>query len=83
MEDGMSTEFEGFIAERKLIRTRIGRGMIEKEIEAAESDLKDARDSLERGSSNGRRYRDTISCFTAPGRCSTAEVSGRRATLPC
>jgi len=49
MGDGMSTEFERFIAERKLIRTRIGRGMIEKEIEAAESDLKDARDSLERG----------------------------------
>ena len=49
MGDGMSTEFERFIAERKLIRTRIGRGMIEKEIEVAESDLKDARDSLERG----------------------------------
>lgn len=49
MGDGMSSEFERLIAERKLIRARIGRGMIEKEIEAAESDLKDARDSLERG----------------------------------
>jgi hypothetical protein len=48
MGDGMSSEFERLIAERKLIRARIGRGMIEKEIEAAESDLKDARDSLER-----------------------------------
>ena len=37
------------MAERKLIRARIGRGMIEKEIEAAESDLMDARDSLEGG----------------------------------
>ena len=44
----MSSEFERFVVERKLVRARIGRGMIEKEIEAAQSDLQDARDSLER-----------------------------------
>src|SRR3989304_7929151 len=44
----MSSEFERLVAERKLVRARIGRGMIEKEIEAAKSDLLDARDSLER-----------------------------------
>jgi len=44
----MSSEFEKFVAERKLVRARIGRSMIDEEIEAAQSDLRDARDSLER-----------------------------------
>jgi len=47
MGDRMSTEFEKLLLERKLIRARIGRGMILKEITAADSDLSDGKDSLE------------------------------------
>jgi len=42
----MSSEFRQFLEERKLFRARITRGMILKEIQAAETDLKDAQDSL-------------------------------------
>jgi uncharacterized protein (UPF0332 family) len=44
--DGMSSEFERFMTERKLIKSRIGEGMILKEIEAAQTDLRDAQDSF-------------------------------------
>jgi len=43
----MSSEFERLKADRKLLRERIGRAMIEKEVTAAQPDLQDARDSLE------------------------------------
>jgi uncharacterized protein (UPF0332 family) len=48
MGDGVSSEFERFVEERKLVRARISRGMILKEMEAAQADLQDARDSSER-----------------------------------
>jgi len=47
MGNGMSSEFQRFVDERRLIQSRISRGMIIKEIEAAQADLQDARDSLE------------------------------------
>jgi chaperonin cofactor prefoldin len=47
MGDNMSSEFEKLKTDRKLLRERIGRTMIEKEMTAAQSDLQDARDSLE------------------------------------
>jgi len=46
MGDGVSSEFNLLLQERKLLRARITRGMIVKEIRAAETDLNDARDSL-------------------------------------
>jgi uncharacterized protein (UPF0332 family) len=47
MGSGLSPEFEKLVDERKLIKARISRGMIPKEIEAAKADLRDARDSFE------------------------------------
>lgn len=47
MGEGVSSEFERLRAERKLLRERTTRAMIEKEATAAQSDLQDARDSLE------------------------------------
>ena len=49
MGDGVSSEFRMLLNERKLVRARISRNMILKEIEAAQADLQDAQDSLERG----------------------------------
>jgi uncharacterized protein (UPF0332 family) len=49
MGDGLSTEFTRFIEERRLIKTKISRGMILKELEAADSDLRDAKDSVKQG----------------------------------
>jgi len=46
MGDGMSSDFRRLLEERKLLRVRIARGMIVKEIEAAETDLRDAQDSF-------------------------------------
>ena len=45
----MSPKFQKMLAERKLMRASISKGMIEKEIEAANSDLKDSKDSLRQG----------------------------------
>jgi uncharacterized protein (UPF0332 family) len=45
----MSTEIARFLSERKLVRAKIGREMVLKEVDAAQTDLQDARDSLERG----------------------------------
>ena len=49
MGDGMSSEFQRLKADKNLTRERITGAMIEKELTAAESDLQDARDSLEVG----------------------------------
>jgi len=49
MGDGVSSEFRMLLNERKLVRARISKNMILKEIEAAQADLQDAQDSLERG----------------------------------
>jgi len=46
MGDGMSSDFRQLLEERKLLRARITRGMIVKEVEAAETDLRDAQDSF-------------------------------------
>jgi len=43
----MSSEFRKLLEQRKLFRSRIGRRMIRKEVEAAKRDLHDAQDSLE------------------------------------
>lgn len=47
MGNRMSSEFNLLLRERKLLRARITREMIAKEIKAAEIDLRDARDSLD------------------------------------
>lgn len=47
MGDGISSEFQQLLRERKLLRARIPRGMVVKEIHAAETDLRDAHDSLD------------------------------------
>jgi len=47
MEHGISAELQQLLDERKIFRARIGRNMVMKEVEAAETDLKDAHDSLE------------------------------------
>jgi uncharacterized protein (UPF0332 family) len=46
--DGISSEFNLLLRERKLLKARITRQMIVKEITAAETNLDDNRDSLER-----------------------------------
>lgn len=49
MGNGMSARLKQLILERKLMKAKISKGMITKEIEAAKSDLKDSQDSLEYG----------------------------------
>ncbi len=49
MGSTMSTRLKHLIQERKLMKTRIARDMIRKEIEAAQSDLGDARTSFDQG----------------------------------
>jgi len=48
MGGGVSSRFQRLVAERRLVKARISAGMIRREVEAAQSDLRDARDSLER-----------------------------------
>lgn len=48
MGGGVSSRFRRLVAERRLVKARITAGMERMEVEAAESDLQDARDSLER-----------------------------------
>ena len=43
----MSSEFNLLLRERKLLKTYVTRGMIVKEIRAAEADLQDAHDSFD------------------------------------
>jgi uncharacterized protein (UPF0332 family) len=45
----MSTRLRQLVQERKLMKARITKGMIQKEIEAAQSDLDDARTSFDQG----------------------------------
>jgi len=47
MGDRVSSELAQLLSERKLVRARINRNMIVKEIKGAEQDLRDAKDSLE------------------------------------
>lgn len=47
MGDGISSKFQQLLRERKLLRARIPRGMVVKEIHAAETNLRDAHDSLD------------------------------------
>jgi uncharacterized protein (UPF0332 family) len=42
----MTAEFRRMVDERRLLRARVNRGLIVKEIQVAEADLNDARDSL-------------------------------------
>lgn len=79
----MSSEFEKFVTERKLIRVRISKGMILKEIEAAQTDLKDAQDSLDQKKFKWATIKDIIPCFTVLGRYFIFEVLGRRAIMRC
>lgn len=48
MGSRISGELARLLNERKLVKAQISRGMILKEMEAAQTDLKDAQDSLER-----------------------------------
>ncbi len=48
MGDRVSSEFAQLLSERKLLRARINRNMIVKEIKGAEADARDAQDSLVR-----------------------------------
>jgi uncharacterized protein (UPF0332 family) len=48
MGEGMSFNFKRLLDERKLVRIKPDRKLVLKEIEAARSDLVDARESLER-----------------------------------
>jgi len=47
MGERMSSQFSMLLRERKLLKAHITRGMIVKEIRAAQSDLQDAHDSLD------------------------------------
>ena len=47
MGNRVSPELSRLLSERKITRAQISRDMILKEIEAAETDLKDAKDSFE------------------------------------
>jgi len=44
----MTAEFRRMVDERRLLRTRVNRGLIVKEMRVAEADLDDARDSFKR-----------------------------------
>ncbi|MFQ6134240.1 MAG: HEPN domain-containing protein [Nitrososphaerales archaeon] len=48
MGEGMSSEFANLLRERKLLRVKVKRGMVVKEVEGAQADLRDAEDSLRR-----------------------------------
>jgi hypothetical protein len=49
MGSGINGGLARLLAERKLVEARISRGMILKEVEAAQADLMDAHESFERG----------------------------------
>jgi len=49
MGEGMSFDFSELLSKRKLMRIRTDEKLTLKEIEAAKSDLEDARESLGRG----------------------------------
>lgn len=49
MGGGVSSRFQRLVAERRLVKARISADMVRREVEAAESDLRDAHDSLEQG----------------------------------
>lgn len=48
MASKVSPELQRLLAERKLMRASISKGMILKELEAARNDLRDSKDSLDR-----------------------------------
>lgn len=48
MGNGVSPEFRNLLEDRKLMRIRKDRKLVLKEISAAEADMKDARESIER-----------------------------------
>jgi len=63
MGSGISPELTRLLNERKISRAQTNRGMILKEIEAAETDLKDAQDSFERGKSKWATIQGYYSMF--------------------
>ena len=83
MGNRVSPELSRLLSERKITRAQISRDMILKEIEAAETDLKDAKDSFENDKFKWQRYRAIIQCFTALELYSLARVTGRRAITLC
>jgi len=48
MGGGVSSRFRRLMAERRLVKAGVSAGMVRREVETAQSDLRDARDSLER-----------------------------------
>ena len=46
MASRVSARFQKLLAERKLMKASVSKGMIEKEVQAANNDLKDSKDSL-------------------------------------
>jgi len=63
--DGLSPGLDRLLAERKLIKARTTRAMVSKELEAAESDLRDARGSLVAGNAKWATIQGYYSMFHA------------------
>ena len=83
MAGRISPEIQRLLADRKLIRASASKAMVLKELDAAKNDLADAKDSLDRQKYKWQPFKDTIRCSTAQEPCCIAEVSERRAILPC
>jgi len=61
----LSSGFDRLLAERKILKARTTRPMVSKELEAAESDLQDARSSLAAGNAKWATIQGYYSMFHA------------------
>ena len=71
------------MAERKIVKTKFNRKIVLKEIKAAESDLKDAEDSLERKKFKWATIQGYYSMFHAAGVLIFSKGYREKAVMHC
>ena len=81
MGNSLSPEFRNLLEERKLMRIRKDRKLILKEISAAKSDMKDAKESIERKKFKWATIKAIIQCFTAQEHCFLKRAIVKRAIM--
>lgn len=83
MGSRVNSEIERLLSERKLIRAQISRDMILKEIEAAQTDLQDAQDSLQSNKFKWATIQGYYSMFHSARALLYSKGLGRRAITHC
>lgn len=76
----MSFRFRQLLEERRLVRIKLDRKLVLKEIEGAESDLETAKSLYMMETSNGQQFKATTQFSMQQERWSTAKGSVRKAT---